>query len=454
MTIVPLSTSLPQLAMKKTSTLMVVGVNSQYHSASLVEQAYCEEAKQPNWLSQLAKLKEATTLAGDKADFDGGGILLVTCDRVEFILWGNGDGKDGYLTEAQKLASKLISENLGLEAHDPPLNESWLSLEGEAAMRHCLRVACALESRVMGESQILGQFKAAIQAARQHGLISRGFETCLQAILATAKRVRRETKLGEGHISLTNQAMAWRQRLFGGDGSLRGLILGLGEMGEIMAIALERGLSQRFDLTGPLPRTKRVAAERNRHYAPYNPADLARLFAGYDVIICAHGMGMKLLTRPLTDEALHIRFRRPMLVFDMALPTDSDTAIAQLDNLFRLELSQLQNDEQAARESRQQAESQATSIINEELAEYQAAHALEQAGMFTLIQHLRHYAERERQSLLESHPQLAADKFSRLLINRLLHHPSLALKLLTSPSDQEAASRLIHTLFPDKEGEN
>ena len=162
-------------------------------------------------------------------------------------------------------------------------------------MRHLLRVACALDSKVVGESQILGQFKAACSIAREAGLIGPVISPLIDSANRLARKVRSDTHIGSGALSIASAASRLSKDLFSTMRQRPGLIIGLGEIGEIIADYLEQSGIARFDLTGPARRTEREAAFRGRRYRPFD--SIQDYLSDCDIVIMAHGAGSYLLDR-------------------------------------------------------------------------------------------------------------------------------------------------------------
>jgi len=358
-------------------------------------------------------------------------VFIATCDRVE--LWTR-DGDDVALF-APLVAARALCPEAGIAAAS-------YRLEGEAALKHLFAVASALDSTVLGEPHVLGQVRAAYRAAAARGLVGPTLERAFLAAFACARRVRRDTRIAERPVSLAAAALDLAHGIHGDIDRTAALLLGPAEMGELMAEQFQRAGLQRLVLCGPPGRADRAAQRLGCNVAPLDELDEA--LAAADIVIAALGSGRTVLTPARIAAALRRRPARPMFVIDAAIPADADPAINALDGVFLYDLADLERAAIAGRATRAAAAGEAWRIVEDELAAYRAKGAALRAVPAVVT--LRRHFERVRAEVMEERG-LDAEAATRLLVNRLLHDPSEALRDLAGEGDAAAMEAVLRRLF-------
>ncbi len=180
------------------------------------------------------EIREQVVYSGDEiaaallrlADIDGvdEAVLLSTCNRTEFYITTTGEGQ-------QHLRDWLHDDrSLG-----PGFDDSLFTLEDSEALRHLFRVACGLDSMVLGEPQILGQLKDAYREAQQAGTVGRNLSRLFQHTFAVAKKVRTDTEIGSSPVSVAYAAVSLAQQFFAGFAKHTALLIGAGVTIELVA---------------------------------------------------------------------------------------------------------------------------------------------------------------------------------------------------------------------------
>ncbi len=366
-----------------------------------------------------------------KAQRFGEAVLLATCDRIELLS-----------TDIAAAASfaPLVAARLGVSVET--VATSVYRLEGAAALKHLFAVASALDSQVIGEPQVLGQLHAAHRAAAEQGLVGETLEAALDAAYAAARRVRRETKIAQGPVSLAAAALSLARDIHGDLAKLSALLIGPSELGELMAGQFRRAGLPRLIVCGPAGRAGRAARDLASNLVEFD--QLENAVAAADIVIASLGSGRAVLTRELVAAALRKRPLKPIFVIDAAIPADAEPAINDLDGAFLYDLADLERAALAGRAERQAAASAAWAIIEAELAAHAAREAARRAVPAVVA--LRHHVERLRDEALAEGGDAAA--VTRRLINRLLHDPSEVLRQLAgAEADIVAMERLVRRLF-------
>lgn len=407
---------------------VVVGFTHRTATAALLDRLFVEDGEMTGFLADLraAGLTQA--------------IVLSTCDRVEV---------QGAASDPAAFARILLSvfaarSGLGADA----LGRQVRFLEGDEALRQIFAVAAALDSQVLGEPQVLGQVKEAHRRARDAGLIGPELDSTLQAAYGAAKRARSETALGERPVTLASAAVQVAHDVHGQLTGCAALLVGPGDMGELLIEHFRGAGLKRLTVTGPnAARSEALARQLDCHVAAFEA--LSEALAPADIVITAAGTGRFSITAAMVDAALRARRRRAMLLLDLGVPADIDPAVEPLDGAFRYDLDDLEHVAMSGRASRETAAADAWAIVDAELA----AFARERAGRTAApaITALRRHFETQRaRVLIEAGGD--AVRATELLINRLLHEPSEVLRRLAAeaaadPAARRDAERLLHELF-------
>jgi len=366
----------------------------------------------------------------------GEAALIATCDRVELVTTA-GDAARAGMALAELLARRGGGPAAGIAA-------SLYRHDGAAALRHLFAVTSALDSLVIGEPQVLGQVKAAHRAAAELGLARGELETVFAGAYAAARRVRRETRIAERPVSIAAAALQLARDIHGDLARCHALLLGPGEMGELMAEQFQRAGLAHFVVCGPPARAERATQRFLCNHAPLEALDEA--LAAADVVIAGLGSGQAVLTAPRVAAALRRRPTRPIFVIDLALPADAEPAVNDVDGAFLYDLGDLERTALAGRATREAASAEAWRILEAELAGFAERRAQRRA--VPAVTALREHVEALRlQALVDSGGD--AETATRLFANRLLHGPSEVLRELMArtPAEAETVEELLRRLF-------
>lgn len=255
------------------------------------------------------------------------GVLLCTCNRTE-LYFRPSDPPD------TELPRRVLDGLVRLTGAPAPPPECALTLQGEAAVRHLFRVAAGLESRVLGENEILGQVKTAYRLACEAG--TNGFYTnaLFHRAFRAGKRVRARTESGAGSSSAGNLAVEDAARRMGGLTGRRALVIGSGEMADRVLQTLEEHALAELAV---LSRNRaRACALAGRHRADAQPLDrLPAALMSCDVVFCATASPDYLIT----PEMLSARpAASPLWIYDLAMPRDADPALGNLPGISLIDL--------------------------------------------------------------------------------------------------------------------
>ncbi len=411
---------------------LVVGANHRTSSLGLRDRLFVEDAQVSAFLANLRERGIAQAL------------VLSTCDRVEV------QAVDGGPDDAETILSAL-AEHGGMAPEE--LRPQSYALSDADAVAHVFRVAASLDSLVIGEPQVLGQLKAAHRLARDADMTGAELEALMQAAFNAAKQVRTETAVGEGPVSIAAVAVQVAGDLHGDLAARRALLIGAGEMGQLVGEhMLAAGLGY-LAVTHPIEaRAEPLARALDCHRVTFDA--LAEQMAEADIVLAALGRREPVLAADMIRAALRKRRYRPVFVVDLAVPGDVDPAVNRIDDAFLYDIQDL---ERLATETHAKRQAEAESglrIVADAAAGFMAGRAARAA--VPAVTQFRAWAEGLReQALAEASGD--AEKATRLLLGRFLHDPTVALKQAAEATDAtgadlillEQALRRLFALEPD-----
>lgn len=408
--------------------IVVVGANHRSSSLTLRDQLFVEDAAVP---AMLAELREAGLTQA---------VVLSTCDRVEIL--SAGPDPD----HAATIAATAMARRAGLSADS--LRAQLYTHVGVEAVRHCFAVTASLDSLVIGEPHVLGQVKTVHRLSRDANMAGPELEALLQAAYAVAKRVRSETHIAERPVSIAAAAVQFARDLHGDLDRCDALLIGAGDMGELVAEALLAAGLRRMTVTAPRSaRAEALAGSLGAVAVPFEA--LAEALAGADIVLTAIGGRQPLLAPEAIQAALKKRRRKPVFVIDAGIPGDVDPAVNRVEGAFLYDLADLERVALEGRATREAAARSAWQIIDGEVATFTRGRAARAA--VPAIVALRHHFEALRaQAVKEAGND--AEAATRLLVNRLLHDPSEVMKEIAgigdaARTDWDATERTIRRLF-------
>lgn len=404
--------------------LVIIGANHRSASLTLRDALFVDDAAAPAFLEGL---KRAGVMEA---------LVLSTCDRVE--VWA----EDRDAGHAARAVCDALAARAGLET--AALAPNLYTLAGEEAVRHGFSVASSLDSLVIGEPHVAGQVKAAHRLARDAGTCGGELDFFLQAAFAAAKRVRSETTIGEGPVSIASAAVQVARDVHGNLSHLRALLVGAGEMGELVAESLLAAGLKDISVTAPrLSRAETVAKSLEGHVLPFE--DLRESLPAFDVVLTCVGARTVTLTSELVGGALKKRRRRPVFLVDAGIPGDVEPAVNRVDGAFLYDLADLEKVALAARAGRESAARAARDLVEEEVQAFLRGRAARAA--VPALTALRARFEEARELVLAEGVGDAAEA-TRLLINRLLHAPSEVMKDTASDgAEWRALEKTLRHLF-------
>ncbi len=349
------------------------------------------------------------------------GVVLSTCNRTEVYAVAE---SDDFISRI----AAIYSQRLG-ESADPYI---YTRREREVT-GHLFAVTAGLDSMILGEAQIHGQVKEAWEQSRSQSgpILNRMFQTALLA----GSRAREETGIGRGAASVSSAAVQLAKKIFGGLGGRRAMVLGAGDVAEL---ALECLLSEGVRVAIVANRTHeraRTLAERHGATAMHYEQCWDSL-REVDVLICSTAAPVPVVTLDRVRGAINARGDRPLCILDIALPRDVDPAVGSLDNVFLYDLDDLRAAAAANLERREEDIPAAKEIIAEEVQKFWDWVA--GLAAVPVVREFRDEMDRLRSTELAAalkrigplSPEQAdaIEQFSKSLMNKFLHEPSVRLK--------------------------
>ncbi len=304
----------------------------------------------------------------------------------------------------------------------------------DAAVRHLMRVACGLDSLVLGEPQITGQLKSAWRAATDAGMLGVELGRLFQHAFAVSKAVRTDTGIGTSPVSVAFAAVTLARQIFGDLGPRKALMIGAGETVELAARHLRgAGLEQLIVANRDAHRAARLAGQHDGEGIALS--SLPERLHEADIVVSSTASSLPILGKGAVEQALRRRRYQPMFMVDIAVPRDIEPEIGRLDEIFLYTVDDLHNVIEEGMAARREAAAEAESIIEREVATYTAWQRSLDA-----VDAIRNYRSRAEalsaQTLAEARrelersgdPDAALAFLARRLTRRLTHKPTVALR--------------------------
>ena len=388
--------------------LTVVGLNHQTAPLSIREKLAFAAANLPDAVSNLARSE-----AAEEA------VILSTCNRTELYCVG----------ETEKIIDWLA------QYHDLPAEEIrpyLYTLDNNETVRHAFRVACGLDSMVLGEPQILGQIKDAVRVAQEQESINTHLNALFQKTFAVAKEVRTDTAVGENSVSMASASVKMAEQIFPSISDLNVLFIGAGEMIELVATYFA---AKNPKLITVANRTHQRAQELcdklgvNAEACLLN--ELPDILHDYDVVVSSTASQLPLVGKGMVERALKKRHNMPVFLLDLAVPRDIEAEVGELEDAYLYTVDDMMDIVQSGKDARKKAAAAAESMVEEKVSEFIRLQKNRQS--VPLIRALRDEGERARRQVLENAmKQLAKgvsaedvlERLSIQLTNKLLHSPT------------------------------
>jgi glutamyl-tRNA reductase len=363
-------------------------------------------------------------------------MVLSTCNRVEFYLVA------ADLQRAKGAALEEICARIGSES-----TEHLYEHRGDAALVHLFRVACSLDSMVVGEAQILGQVKEAFELAQRVGAAGGELTRACSAAFTAAKRVRSETGIGRAPVSMASAAVELAEKIFGGLSGKTVLMVGAGEIAELTVKHLHSAGASQIVIVNRTPqRAEALASILGATARPFE--ELPALLIAADMVISSTASPTPVFTPETVSPVLKSRRFRPLFMLDIAVPRDIAPEVNQLDGVYAYDVDDIQKVVVENTATRGAEAEKAEALIAEEIAKFVRARSVRDGVPVLALLRARadQIARAELEKTLSNLGEGLSEKQRRsiesmatAIINKLLHLPTAKLR---EASLEEGVSRL------------
>ncbi|PKO45194.1 MAG: glutamyl-tRNA reductase [Betaproteobacteria bacterium HGW-Betaproteobacteria-22] len=349
--------------------------------------------------------------------------ILSTCNRTELYCSTDNPQKPlAWLSRHHQLDQDAIAPYI-------------YTLPDGDAVKHAFRVASGLDSMVLGEPQILGQFKQSVKIAQEAGTLGTLLHKLFQRTFEVAKEVRTNTDIGANSISMAAAAVKLAQRIFGDISAQKVLFIGAGEMIELCADHFSAQKPKAITIANRTLERGAALANKMQSLDIQSHAillqDLPTHFAEYDIIITCTASQLPIVGLGMVERAIKTRRHRPIFMVDLGVPRDVEQEVAELDDVFLYTVDDLSLVVQEGIGNRQQAAVSAEIIVENRVDSFMQW--FKKRNTVPTIKALRDQAETMRKSELEKALKLhqkgeniekVLEILSNGLMNKFLHAPS------------------------------
>lgn len=278
------------------------------------------------------QIVEVNRLLKESASLDEN-LILSTCNRVEIYAVAN-HNKD-HVNDIENFLSGFHS----LDISD--YKDRLYVYKDKAAIEHLFRVASGLDSMVIGEMEILGQVKKAYQEARESRTTGKVLNRLFENAFNTAKRVRTETFITRGAVSVSSVAVRLARKILGSLKGKKVLIIGAGKVGEQLILYLkEEGIESIFVTNRTLERARDLAVRFAATAIPFE--DFSGRLPETDIIVTSTGAPHCILHKDDILSLMPLRKQRPLFIIDLAVPRDVEPEVNGVDNVYLYDIDDLQ----------------------------------------------------------------------------------------------------------------
>ena len=325
-----------------------------------------------------------------------------------------------------------------------------------SVVRHIFRVACGLDSMVLGEPQILGQLKSAYQGAAQAGTLGRNLNQLFQRAFSVAKKVRTNTMIGANPVSVASAAVTLSKQIFGKLEHHSTLLIGAGEVIELTAEHLKSGGIGKIIVANRNLKRAQTIADRVGGQG-VNLSLLNTVLPQTEIVITATASTLPILGKGLVERVVKQRRHKPIFMVDLAVPRDIEPEVADLPDVYLYTIDDLRDVIEHNFQSRKQAARQAEVIIAHEVGQFSAW--LRGQGVIGTVRTFRNQAGLQRdQVLAKARKMLGQGKpvdevlhyLAYALTNKLTHDPTKALTAAGKAGKNELieAARILLNIPP------
>ncbi len=392
-----------------------------------------------------AELPEALRRLGEQYT---GAAVLSTCNRTEVYVVGPRAIGDPRAVVA------LLSEIKG----EPPVEGApFFALSGKEATRHLFRVAAGVESMVIGESEILGQVRAAFAAATIAGTQSVALSKLFHSAIRVGRRARSQTHISRYAVSVSSTAVALARSTLGAIDGKTVLVISAGEAGKLTARHLrESGVANMLVTNRNAERARELAADLGAQAVPF--ARIEAHLVRADIVITSTASTQYVIDKSLVEQVMAARPNRPLLLIDIAVPRDIDPAAGQIAGAHLYDIDGLQGIAQVNINLRRNELTEVEAIVDDAVAKF--GDWLRSLEVVPTVSSLRARAEAVRLAELErtlpktrmsATDRARVEAMTAAIVKKLLHAP---IRRLKTPGEGERYVEATRALFDIDENED
>jgi glutamyl-tRNA reductase len=395
-----------------------------------------------NHTTAPVEIREQVIYSGDDVaralsqllDLDGieEAVLLSTCNRTEFYVVSSDGGSD--------LLNAWLQNDQNLDAEAA---KALFTLDKDEAIRHLFRVACGLDSMVLGEPQILGQLKDAYREAQQAGTVGTRLSRLFQHTFSVAKKVRTDTEIGSNPVSVAYAAVTLADQFFAGFSRHTALLIGAGVTIELVAKHLSsKGIGRLFVANRDIGRAQSLAGQFSGFALPLS--EIEGTLPNADILISSTASSDPVVSFKQMTQAVQARKRKPVFVVDLAVPRDIDPDVSGLDDVYLYTIDDLDKVIVEGQSNREAAAVDANLILDGEIQRYLTMERSKEVA--PIITELRDQGDEIRNDVLKQarlrlNRGASSDEVleyaTASLLKKMLHQPSVRLREAGELSDQE-----------------
>ena len=377
--------------------------------------------------------------------------ILSTCNRTELYLTPVNDSEEvqRWLCDYHQLPVDQITQ-------------CFYSYHDSEAVRHMMKVACGLDSMILGEPQILGQMKSAYAVAQHAGTVGARLHGAFQQVFAIAKRVRTETAIGENPVSVAFAAVNLARQIFSNLNQDTALLIGAGETIELVARHLqEQGIGKLIIANRTLGRAKELA--RSLKAEAILLSDIPDQLHRADIVISSTASQLPILGKGAVETALKQRKHKPMFMVDIAVPRDIEPEVGELNDVYLYTVDDLREVIDKNRRSREEAAEKAHLIVDEGVGLYEnEIRALDAVSTIRAYREKVQYQvdeelEKARRALANGvNAETVIQQLAQSLANKVMHQPTTKLKQAGAAGRRDfiALSRELFDIDPEEKDPN
>jgi glutamyl-tRNA reductase len=351
-------------------------------------------------------------------------VVLSTCNRTEIY---------GVVNDLSQLNGQIPKFLLNFVPESTAIPSSaFYHQNNEKTVEQLFQVACGLDSLVLGETQIFGQVKNAYSLASEHGATGLILNKLFHYAFHSGKRVRTETRIGEGAISVASVGVDLAKKIYSDLSEKKVLLVGAGEMAKQTVVHLNgQGVKKIYIINRTFKKAQSLSKEVAGKAILYDK--LEEFLIKADIVIASTSAKQAILNKKTVSSIMEKRKNRPLLLIDISVPRNIDSNIKQVYNTYLYDIDDLQTIVKQNLGFRKNEISKARKIISEEVNEFMAWYRLLPAH--DTIQKIQLHFEQIRKKEIHRNKKYVneqdwnqMDIFSKSLMKKFLHSPIMRLK--------------------------